>query len=132
MYLQPRTISTSRGCFNTAVNIVSLSPVTSIITQSQLFVNLTVKKEVKSLVYSVAAGLPDILSTICGIGQIGETPTWSGALYQYNGSKAKVASISGGSYPSKTGFQASRSNVLYGKSNTITPLSRKVRYFMKY
>lgn len=49
MYLQPRTISTSRGCFNTAVNIVSLSPVTSIITQSQLFVNLTVKKRPNSL-----------------------------------------------------------------------------------
>ena len=49
MYLQPRTISTSRGFFNTAVNIVSLSPVTSIITQSQLFVNLTIKKRLNPL-----------------------------------------------------------------------------------
>ena len=56
---------------------------------------------------------------------------YSGALFE-NGSRHDSAGATGASYWNIIGFNASRSNAIYGRSNTVQPESYKVTYLIKF
>jgi hypothetical protein len=64
---------------------------------------------------TVEAGLPNITGDVGS----GETYYGTGAFYQ-NGDTSGSTAV-GGAIDSKIGFDASRSNSIYGKSNTVQP-----------
>lgn len=61
----------------------------------------------------------------------GESPHGYGAFYAGGTGVHKGGLGSNWSNPGLT-FNASRSNSIYGKSNTVTPLSRKCLFLVKY
>ena len=75
----------------------------------------------------MVAGLPNIL----GSGGNTDKNNFSGAIY---GDSSKSNGFDGflNSKGAHIYFDASKSNDLYGKSSTVTPLSRKCKYFIKY
>ncbi|SEA10394.1 phage tail protein [Selenomonas ruminantium] len=87
----------------------------------------------------VSAGLPNITGTIINNGNVGylrsnggETGSGLGALYLKNASyniDIEGAAAAGHSYD--FGIDASRSNSIYGNSNTVQPPSYVVYYIMK-
>lgn len=79
---------------------------------------------------SVVAGLPNISGTV-------DRHCWgasaSGAFYPNGRSAAKGGTGNDNNCPfTIAGFNASRSSSIYGSSTTVTPLSIKVKYFIKY
>lgn len=83
---------------------------------------------IKVLTYliRISAGIPNITGNV---GQTGYDNVPSGAFYQLH--------TSGGFQPGTfyfrdSAFDASRSNALYGASETVTPLSLATNYFIKY
>jgi len=93
----------------------------------------------KSVGSYVSAGLPNITGTIINNGNVGylrsnggETGSGLGALYLKNASyniDIEGAAAAGHSYD--FGIDASRSNSIYGNSNTVQPPSYVVYYIMK-
>lgn len=81
----------------------------------------------------ISAGLPNITGTFCGLGNVNETNgAWNGAFYQYTSGNMKVMSAAGNNYPTRSGFEAKRSNATYGKSSTVQPAAIKVRVKTRY
>lgn len=74
-----------------------------------------------------AAGLPDITGVV---GDIGVDGTISGAFYVHS-SGGKIYN-GGTSADRNAGFQASRSNSIYGASTTVQPPALTMRYYIKY
>lgn len=84
----------------------------------------------------VNAGLPNITGSITNMAYLTErrtTPScWTGGFY-YSASGGSASSTGDARYLNiATMFNASKSNNTYSKSSTVTPLSLKVRYFIKY
>ena len=75
----------------------------------------------------IEAGLPNITGTLGAIG--GGPTTATGAFYDA-GSSSPLANT--GQSDGLAGFDASRSNAIYGKSNTVQPPAIKVRVYTKY
>ena len=73
---------------------------------------------------SVEAGLPNITGRTDGDGAISPTGCFQ------NGGAAGYAG--GDSRGIRVNFDASLSSPVYGKSNTVTPLSQKVIYLIRY
>ena len=80
------------------------------------------------------AGLPNILSD-----PIGNFPAHvrvtldSGALqYIYGGNSGKISTSENALGYGRLGFDASVANVIYGSSNTVTPLSITTIFAIKY
>lgn len=83
----------------------------------------------------LTAGLPNITGTFRGQATSGHSiwlPTLSGAFYNAGSGSAMYRTEGGGSYPITAGFQASRSNSIYGASGTVQPPAIKVRVKTKY
>ena len=90
---------------------------------------------------AVNAGLPNITGTFSGVGQKFGTPTnaatLTGAFYCVNTTNEPAAGVKVNNTtnnPDKDdyfGFDASRSNNVYGKSNTVQPPAIRVRYLIK-
>lgn len=75
----------------------------------------------------VIAGLPNITGSTSGARNGGENVT--GAFY----TTGSVSTYGGGRYHMGiVAFDASRSSTIYGKSNTVTPLSKKCLFLIKY
>lgn len=74
----------------------------------------------------VDAGLPNITGRV----GTGETYQFEGAFY--NGGSMAGNTGTGGSTDGTALFDASRSNAIYGKSTTVTPLTYTVRAFICY
>lgn len=89
---------------------------------------------------SVDAGLPNITGSInsrCTLARAADDsqgpPDYSGALYNYgNYGNLKCDYENILRYTWAPGFNASRSNTTYGKSTTVTPLSLKSKYYIKF
>jgi hypothetical protein len=75
----------------------------------------------------IEAGLPNITGQLGAIG--GGPSTATGAFYDA-GSSSPLANTGKGD--GLAGFDASRSNAIYGKSNTVQPPAIKVRVYTKY
>ena len=72
------------------------------------------------------------------VGQTNDIVMWeyrghrySGALFE-NGSRHDSAGATGASYWNIIGFNASRSNAIYGNSITVQPPSMRTIFIMKY
>lgn len=86
----------------------------------------------------MVAGIPNILGNYYKKGPAGglyggDETTADGAfssVYYASGHIARSSDNNYGQY--YVNFDASKSNALYGKSSTVTPLSRKCKYFIKY
>ena len=76
---------------------------------------------------NVEAGLPNITGNF-SVGS-NQTSYLKGAFYS---SDSGNADSNGGAGTSGGGFDASRSNPIYGNSNTVQPPSSLVNYFIKY
>lgn len=79
----------------------------------------------------MSAGICDITGafSLAGIENYG-TPSFSGCFY--HAGLGPNTGKGGGQRNIIVGMQASRSNALYGKSRTVTPLSRKCLFLIKY
>ena len=81
----------------------------------------------------VEAGLPNITGTAT-IGGTGSWPIYiqqiSGALYTTQSTNYMTRGENTGPGPTGLGFNASRSNPTYGKSNTVQPQTIKVLYYI--
>ena len=76
----------------------------------------------------VEAGLPNIMGEFFGESDIQEY-TYTGAFYRTTiGSKKGIGSTDADNY--QTGFDASRSNSIYGNSTTVQPQAVKVLYYI--
>lgn len=81
------------------------------------------------------AGLPNITGTFqeWGVGRYGSFNYKVSGAFTHN-----KGDLGGGSYGHqsgnevKVGFDASRSNAIYGKSNTVQPPALTMRYYIKY
>ena len=99
---------------------------------------LVVHQYIRSLAYSlsaisVIAGCPNITGSVRG----GDTTSsgGTGASGCFRGTEANVehyATSSSGSKIITINFNASHSNSIYGSSTTVTPLSLKTKFFIKY
>lgn len=58
-------------------------------------------------------------------------PGMTGPFY-HNGYEGGDSMNGGASQRINVGFSASRSNAIYGASSTVTPLSRKTTFVIKY
>ena len=86
----------------------------------------------KSIGQLIEAGLPNITGTAYNILMgLNDTPYGSGAL---DADKTGNEGISGSNYNRRGNitFNASKSNTIYGKSNTVQPPAIIVNYFIKY
>ena len=84
-----------------------------------------------SLAISVVAGLPDVAQYMGGVkyasatppGAYVSSPVYNKTLYEADWSGVTVGYVT---------LVLSRSNAIYGKSTTVTPLSRKCLWCIKY
>ena len=86
----------------------------------------------KSIGQLIEAGLPNITGTAYNILMgLNDTPYGSGAL---DADKTGNEGVSGSNYNRRGNitFNASKSNTIYGKSNTVQPPAIIVNYFIKY
>ena len=78
----------------------------------------------------IAAGLPNIKGRIGSIAANNGYVYYGGAFYSY--SHTGRNSGSGEDYPNYTyQFDASQSNTIYGRSDTVQPLALTVRYYIR-
>ena len=82
----------------------------------------------KSIGTNVVAGLPNITGTFDGNTDDGSTHK-TGPFYIHS---TTGTGANGGSGAGVIGFDASRSNAIYGKSTTVQPPAMIVNYFIKY
>ena len=78
----------------------------------------------------IAAGLPNISGTLKDTDIFG-SPVRTGCFYNY-GSGGSAEGGGSSSNRAYTGFQASRSNAIYGNSSTVQPPSQIVHLVIKY
>ena len=76
----------------------------------------------------IEAGLPNITGKTGGTGVNSDSPTADGAFYKY-GEGIGVDDNDGDNH--LIAFDASRSNSIYGNSNTVQPNALTMRYFIK-
>lgn len=89
---------------------------------------------------SINAGLPNITGSINSrctfareINGSSGPPNYSGALYNYKDYGNLMDEHTGiYRYTWAPGFDASRSNTIYGKSSTVTPLSTSSKFYLKF
>lgn len=77
----------------------------------------------------LSAGLPNITGAFGTMW--GRNSTRSGALYQYSSTSDKIGGSTSASYFT-IGLDASKSNSIYGNSDTVQPPAIKVRVYTKY
>lgn len=76
-----------------------------------------------------AAGLPNITGTFGGLKNWG----YAGAFYEAGGNGSSDPGDEGTCYNARNiGFNASKSNSIYGKSTTVQPPSVTMRFYIKY
>ena len=74
-------------------------------------------------------GIPNILGTFTSGGYQGDSKS-SGAMYPSSQTGDRLA---GGQYARGiVNFDASKSNTIYGNSNTVTPQSQSTLHILKY
>lgn len=76
----------------------------------------------------VGAGLPNITGTTAGDAFANDVV---GGAFYLKGDRQKISG-SGHGWGMIHYFDASRSNAIYGKSNTVQPNSLKLKYYIKY
>ena len=85
---------------------------------------------------TIAAGLPNIAGKVYDISDFGDESYYKneGAMTIIKGTSSGIANINGGSRSVPTGinFDASRSNPIYGASNTVQPAAIKMIPIIKY
>jgi hypothetical protein len=69
---------------------------------------------------TIEAGLPNITGTASQDNDSGFANTFSGVFYN-GGNTTHFATTGEGNYSNVLGFDASRSNSIYGNSNTVQP-----------
>lgn len=74
------------------------------------------------------AGLPNITGRVFSIGSI---PSNSGAFY-YDGKNERGGAYDSASSQGIAEFDASRSNAIYGNSNTVQPNTLTARIYIKF
>ena len=79
---------------------------------------------------SIEAGLPNITGYMRPV-VFYSAPGMKGPFY-HNGYEGGDSMNGGASQRINVGFSASRSNAIYGASSTVTPLSRKTTFVIKY
>ena len=79
---------------------------------------------------SQSAGLPNITGTAALV-QAGGTSSPTGAIYTL-GTNAPAATAAAAWVQMVHGINASYSNSIYGSSDTVTPLSRKCLFLIRY
>lgn len=77
------------------------------------------------------ASAPAITAGSIKIMQAGGTPNPTGAFFS-SGTNYPAAGANVAWVPEIHGFDASRCSSIYGASNTIHPVSKEVRFIMKY
>ena len=86
----------------------------------------------QSLGQEIEAGLPNIVGKFSGRCILNDSIQYSGALYEDNTYTTQLAGGTSGNHTRGIGFNASKSNTIYGKSNTVQPPASLVNYFIKY
>ena len=86
----------------------------------------------QSLGQEIEAGLPNIVGKFSGKCILNDSIQYSGALYEDNTYTTQLAGGTSGNHTRGIGFNASKSNTIYGKSNTVQPPASLVNYFIKY
>ena len=89
---------------------------------------------------SIVAGLPNItgeaeFGSITNVSYPTVVSTAGGAFYSSRTDNARVANVGTNSvsgYNNRFNMDASGSNSIYGSSETVTPLSLKTKFFIKY
>ena len=78
-----------------------------------------------------SAGLPNISGTFAVAGTTGGIDSLAGSFYSYSSNKGRASQTStdGGNM---AGFDASRSNSIYGNSATVQPPALTMQYIIKY
>lgn len=85
----------------------------------------------------IEAGLPNIVGQFVGAAWYGVWGTQRGPFYQRNENPQSVdlqwgTTIDNGIHSTRTSFDASKANAVYGKSNTVQPPSYTVKYYICY
>lgn len=78
---------------------------------------------------TVEAGLPNITGTFTR--KVNNSYSFDGAFYGKEGGERTSGDYGGTGYPSGVGFAASRSNSIYGRSDTVQPPARIVNVWKR-